>query len=384
MRHPTTAGIALIGGGIIAITYGLARFVFGLFLPEIRSDLGLSATAAGLVGAVPFVTFAAAIMAGPAASRYLKPRRAAALAAGLASLGLATIAVSPGPLVLGLGVAACGISTGLASPVMAQSVHEAVPRLMRGRVNAIHNAGTSLGVALGMPAAVFFLGAWRPAYTVFAAIAAAAAIAAFLYLPARHSTRPPPRTGTPLPAISRKQAHAIARLCALAGTMGLVSSVFWVFAPDLVVRHGGLSPEQSGWMWLAVGLAGLAGASAGDLIDRLGAGRTHALALALMGLSLLLVVAWPGTLALAMVSAAAFGAAYMTLTGFHLVRSVRTIADRPALGPVMPLLATAIGQAVGSPLAGGIIDTYGYGGAFGGFAALAIAVAASTRRMAAD
>ena len=382
MRHPSTLGIAVLGSGIIAITYGLARFVFGLFLPAIRSDLGLDATGAGIIGALPFVSFIGAILIGPAVCQRLGPRRAAGLAAGLAAAGLLAIANAPGVMVLGVGVAICGISTGLSSPAMAQAVHQAVRPALRGRVNAIHNAGTSLGVALGMPAMAWLLGAWRSAYMAFALLAAAGALAALAYLPRRPATGSAPGRSEPLPAVSREQWRAIGRLSALAGGMGLVSSIYWVFAPDLVVRQGGLSTGHSGWMWLAVGLMGLTGSAAGDLIDRLGPGRTHALALALMAGSLGLAAATPNVLHLALISAAAFGASYMTLTGFYLVQGVRIMADRPAFGPVMPLLATTIGQAVGSPLSGWMIDAGGYTAAFTGFATVGLAMAVASRGLA--
>ncbi|TVR80135.1 MAG: MFS transporter [Rhodospirillales bacterium] len=382
VRQVSTLGIAILGSGIIAITYGLARFVFGLFLPAIRNDLGLDATGAGIIGALPFISFVGAILIGPAVCHRLGPRRAGGLAAGLAAAGLLAIASAPGVLVLGIGVAVCGISTGLSSPIMAAAVHRAVRPALRGRVNAIHNAGTSLGVALAMPAMAWWLGAWRSAYMAFALLAAVGAMAALAYLPGRPAKGTAPGTTESLPAVSRAQWRAIARLSTLSGGMGLVSSVYWVFAPDLVVRQGGLPSGHSGWMWLAVGLAGLMGSTAGDLIDRLGPGRTHALALALMACALGLAAATPHNLGLALISAAAFGASYMTLTGFYLVQGVRIMAERPALGPVVPLLATAIGQAVGSPLSGWMIDTVGYTAAFTGFAAFGLAVAITSRALA--
>jgi len=382
VRQPSTFGIAVVGSGIIAITYGLARFVFGLFLPEIRDDLVLGATGAGIIGALPFISFIGAILIGPAVCQRLGPRRAGALAAGLAAAGLAAIANAPGVVVLGLGVAVCGISTGLSSPVMAEAVHRAVPPAVRGRVNAIHNAGTSIGVAMGMPALVWLLGAWRTAYTVFAVLAAVGALAALAYLPGRTYSRKALENSEPPPVISRAQWWAIARLSVLAGSMGLVSSIYWVFAPDLVVRAGSLSGKDTGWMWLAIGLVGLAGGTAGDLLDRLGEGRTHALALALMAFSLWLVAFAPDVLGLALISAATFGASYIILTGFYLVQGVRIMDERPAVGPVLPLLATTVGQAAGSSLAGWLIDSAGYTAAFASYATFGLAIAVATRALA--
>jgi MFS transporter, DHA1 family, inner membrane transport protein len=382
LQNRSIFGIAVLGSGIIAITYGLARFVFGLFLPEIREDLGLDATGAGIIGALPFVSFVAAILVGPAVCERLGPRWAGGLAVGLAAAGLSAIAGAPGVVVLGAGVAVCGISTGLSSPVMAQAVHQVVGPIRGGRVNAIHNAGTSVGVALAMPAMAWWLDAWRSAYMTFALLTAVGALAALAFLPGRPAAQTAAGRRQPLPAVSRAQWRAIGRVSTLAGGMGLASSIYWVFAPDLVVHQGGLSTGDSGWMWLAVGLAGLLGGAAGDLIDRLGARRTHMLALALMGCSMGLAAAAPDVLGLALVSAAAFGAAYMTLTGFYLVQGVRIMIQRPATGPVMPLLATTIGQAAGSPLSGWMIDAIGYTTAFAGFAIFGLVVAVALQNLA--
>ena len=239
LQNRSIFGIAVLGSGIIAITYGLARFVFGLFLPEIREDLGLDATGAGIIGALPFVSFVAAILVGPAVCERLGPRWAGGLAVGLAAAGLSAIAGAPGVVVLGAGVAVCGISTGLSSPVMAQAVQQVVGPIRGGRVNAIHNAGTSVGVALAMPAMAWWLDAWRSAYMTFALLTAVGALAALAFLPGRPAAQTAAGRRQPLPAVSRAQWRAIGRVSTLAGGMGLASSIYWVFAPDLVVHQGG-------------------------------------------------------------------------------------------------------------------------------------------------
>jgi hypothetical protein len=51
--HRTSGVTWLVAPGLamIAVTYGLARFAYGLFLPEMRESLDLSETALGLIGA---------------------------------------------------------------------------------------------------------------------------------------------------------------------------------------------------------------------------------------------------------------------------------------------------------------------------------------------
>ena len=384
MSRPSPLGVALLGSGIIAITYGLARFVFGLLLPSIREEMAFGETAAGVIGALPFVSFIVGILAGPRFADRVGVRWAATGAAGLAVLGLALIAGAPSALVLGLGVTICGLSTGLSSPVMAEAVYRHVPAAVRGRANATVNAGTSFGIALAIPFVLLWESSWRSVYQGFAAVAVLGAVAALLYLPPRRARPPRAPAGDQEAAAVHGRLGGIARLTALAGTMGFVSAVYWVFAPDFAVNGGGLSPGQSAAMWLAVGLVGLAGGSAGDLISYEGPGRTHAMALAVMSASLLLLAIGPGNPVLAVISAGVFGTGYMTLTGFYLVRSVEIMADRPAVGPVPPLIATSCGQVAGSAVAGAAIESFGYVGVFCTFAAIGLAVAAISLRLAAS
>ncbi|MCH4562242.1 MFS transporter [Halomonas sp. EGI 63088] len=376
MRPLSPLGMATLGSGVIAITYGLARFVFGLFLPAMRDELTISPSMAGVIGALPFLSFVFAILAATWVIRRLGVRRTGVAAAGLAGVGLMMIAQAPSSLLLAAGVLICGISTGLSSPVMAEAVHRVVPSwVLRGRVNATINAGTSLGIALAMPAVLIWAEAWRSAYLGFAALAALGTLAALGYLP-RDGQRPSPSQPRPITLpVSRSQWLGIARLSGLAVGMGGVSAAYWVFAPDAVINAGGLAPSQTAWMWLAVGVGGLAGAGAGDLIARFGPAASHAAGLTVMSASLALLVVVPGNFALALASAALFGAGYMTLSGFYLVRSTQIMTEAPSFAPVLPLLATSVGQVAGSPLAGWLVGAEGHVTTFMLFATLGLVVA---------
>lgn len=371
MNYLSATGVATLGAGLIAITYGLARFVFGLFLPVIRDDMTMSSTVAGLIGSLPFLSFIVAILLAPQYTRLLGVRYAAFGAAGLALFGLSTIASAPGPMTLALGVLVCGISTGLSTPVMAGVVHLCVRPEVRGRVNATINSGTSLGIALAMPAVLLLAGQWRLAYAGFALLAVAAVIATLLYLPGRVSSSNPSSSHS---QDEDRPGRKMARLCGLAAAMGLVSSVVWVFAPDAAIKQGGMQSSQTAWMWLAVGVAGLLGGFAGDLIDRYGSAVTHASALAALSGAVGLLAIAPGSISLALLSVAVFGASYMILSSFYLVQGTRLLPGKPTYGAVLPFLAVAGGQVAGSALAGIAIDSSGYQAAFSLYALLGILV----------
>ena len=90
---------------------------------------------------------------------------------------------------------------------------------------------------------------------------------------------------------------------------------------------------------------------------------------------MLMPLAAPGNLPLAVGSAAIFGLAYMTLAGTYLVSAIALLPDHPSLGGVLPFLAIAIGQALGSSLAGIAIAQLGYIPAFIIFGGTALAIA---------
>lgn len=376
MRTIGALGIASIGAGLIAVSYGLARFALGLFLPDIRADLGLSAQQMGLIGSLPFASFALASLFAPMVASKLGARHASVLASGFAVLGLTLVSLAHGAVLLGTGVFICGLCTGLMMPALTAGARAVVRRSLQGRVTAIMNAGTSLGIMLSVPAVFLLTHAWRWGYLSFAVIAAVGLVVAWVFIPSASLV---PAAGRPrVIALSASQWFGMLRVLVFAFGMGLVSATYWVFAPDLLVTLGHASSAVTGWLWLVVGVAGLAGAIAGDMCDLHGSPMMQALALVALATSLSLVAASPGQLVVALASAAVFGAAYMTLTGLYLVGGIRLFAGRPSLGAVLPFLAVAVGQAVGSPLVGLAVGRLGYADAFAVFAVLALLLAVAS------
>ena len=367
---------ALLGAGLIAIAYGLARFAFGLFVPPIRDDLGISSEVMGIIGAQPFISFVLASLFASTLAERLGARGATVISAAFALLGLTLISQAQGPWSLGAGVFACGLCTGTMMPALSTGVQASLSPIVHGRVNAVMNAGTSAGVALGVPAVLLLAGAWREAYAAFAVVTAIAMVAAWRYLPAASAASAESSAHAPLRKVL---SGPMIRLCLFSVMMGWVSAAYWVFAPDLMVEFGGLEPRLTGLLWLAVGVVGLTAAFAADWGDRLGVARVQAAALTGMALALLALIAVPGQLALALASAALFGLTYMTLTGLYLVTGIRLLAERPSLGAVLPFVAIAVGQALGSPMAGSLVERTGYTATFTTFAVVGIAAAACLR-----
>ncbi|MBH8579301.1 MFS transporter [Halomonas pacifica] len=372
MRLSST-GFAIFGAVLIAISYGLARFAFGLFVPPIRDELGLTSSVIGIIGALPLISFLLATLVAPLITDILGARYAAVLSGAFGVAGLALISQASGPLMLGAGVFACGICTGLMMPALTAAMQAIVKRSLHGRVSSVMNAGTSIGVMVAVPTVLFMVGAWRLAYVSFAVLAALGVIAAWLFLPS--VSRIVPANAAPPPPIGELPWSRLIRLSLFAYLMGLVSSAYWIFAPDLVVSLGGLPASATAWLWLAVGVAGLGGAVVADLADRNNPPITQALMLMMLSASLALLAASPAQPLLTAFSALVFGLAYMSLTGLYLMTGIRLLPGRLSVGPVLPFMAVSLGQATGSPLVGGLVQGFGYADAFAMFAALGILVA---------
>jgi MFS transporter, DHA1 family, inner membrane transport protein len=372
LLSPSTR-FALFGASLIAISFGLARFAFGLFVPAIRDDLQLNPQSVGLIGALPLISFVLASLVASSLTNRLGARNAVVLASCFAVAGMGSISQATSALLLGIGVFLCGISTGLMMPALTTAMQALVDRSVHGRVSSVMNAGTSIGVAVAVPMALFLAGVWQGAYLLFAILAAAGLISAFYFIPAVSHVMP--ADAAPPPKISLLQSWRLLWLSLFAFAMGLISAAYWIFAPDLAVTLGALAPSNTAWLWLAVGITGLGGAAITDLADRNNPAIMHALMLALLSASLVLLAASPGQLFIAVFSAFVFGLAYMSLTGLYLLTGIRLLPGRLSLGPVLPFLACALGQAVGSPLVGLLVKHLGYADAFSTTAAFGIVVA---------
>ncbi|TNH18691.1 MFS transporter [Halomonas sp. BL6] len=373
MKTLSNMGFALFGAALVAISYGLARFAFGLFVPSISTELSITPAMIGVIGALPFVSFVLATLMAPKAADWLGARYLAMLSGTMGVAGLAVISQAGSASLLGVGVFICGVCTGLMMPALTAAMQALVSRTMHGRVSSIMNAGTSIGIIVAVPTVVFLSDAWRVTYAAFAVLAGLGVLAAWLFIPS--VSRVVPADAAPPPPITGQQWSRLVRLALFAFAMGFVAAPYWLFAPDLLVSLGGLSGHLTGWLWFAAGVAGLGGAVVSDLADRNNPPITQALMLMMLSASLVLLAASPNQLGLAMFSALIFGGAYMSLTGLYLMTGIRLLPGRLSLGPVLPFMACALGQAVGSPVIGALVDQLGYANAFSLFCVAGVFIA---------
>ena len=85
-----------------------------------------------------------------------------------------------------------------------------------------------------------------------------------------------------------------------------------------------------------------------------------------------LIAVAPGSIPIAWIAAAVFGAAYIGLTGLLLIWGTHIYADTPAAGVGLAFLIIALGQAGGAPAIGAIAEASSPQSAFLGAALIAV------------
>lgn len=320
-------GLVPAGLAMIAVTYGLARFAYGLFLPELREAFGLDAAVLGLIGSGSYVGYCVAITIALVYTSKVGPSFMAVAAGLTAVLGMALVAAAPNAPLLAAGILIAGSSTGLASPPMAEAVSRVFDGSRQDRANTLINSGTSVGVALSGPVALVAAGQWRLAWAAFAAVGLAVLVWNLLVMPAgnpggtRESWEGAGGQELAEPATKPEDLSKITfgwlvsqrslPLFASSVGVGIASAVYWTFSRDLIVHAGGLGQTGSTAFWVVLGISGLLGGAVGDLVRTLGLGVALRGALLVMAASIGMLAAAPGVLSVAYPSAALFGATYI-------------------------------------------------------------------------
>jgi len=164
------------GSAIIAVTFGLARYAYGLFLPVIRADFRLSTEAIGVIASGQAAAYLLATVVASVIAARVEPRLPVVVGGLSATAGMLLIATAHTVWLLAAGVVVAGASAGWAYPPLS----DAVARLVRtnGQSQAVSaiSAGTSYGVIVAGPIALWAGPHWRLAWLVFAALAVVATL----------------------------------------------------------------------------------------------------------------------------------------------------------------------------------------------------------------
>lgn len=353
MRSP--GALALTGFSLIAVTYGMARFSWGLMLPAISADIPFSPKQAGLLSACSFVAYCLTVLTAAALADRYGARLTALLAALCATAGLLLLAVASSPWLLAAGLFIAGMSSGLASPALAAAVSRRIDAADQQRINTLINAGTSAGIILTVVILSVLPGGWRAGCLLFALLSLACVLPVVRVL----SGDAAGDAATASRWYQRLYRHAMRRLIVIALVSGLASAAWWSFGSALLRQHVGVDAESARLLWLIAGGAGIVGAATGPVAARIGLNAVYRLSLCGMALPLLVLAFSKGDSAGLLVAVACCGAGYVTLSGVLLVWGARATAEAPATGVGILFFMLAVGQVVGSLLFGQLYATLG-------------------------
>ncbi|MFJ4222313.1 MFS transporter [Curtobacterium luteum] len=346
------------GTALIAVTYGLVRLAYGLFLPDVQHDLGLDGAGAGWVSSAASACYCVGALTGfvtaQAHARALVLGATATAAAGAfgmaASVGAGTFAAAA---VVG------SSSAGLASPALVRLVEERVEEPGRPRAQAFVNAGTGPGlVAAGVLA--LLLPDWRTAWA-WAGVAAVVVGGTVLVVSGRRTIatddqRTVPHGQRTLPSRGWFRAHALPVVVALLFGAGTAS--VWTFGRAVLV-DAGASGTTSVLLWVAVGVGGASVVVTSRWTAALGARALWRGSTALTGIAVVVLGLAPQWDATSLLAGAVFGWGYTTGTGALIAWTTEIDPERSAAGTSVLFVVLVLGQAVGAAGLGVLVDGLG-------------------------
>lgn len=377
MHMPTRVGLA--GLTAVAVTYGFARYGYGLFVPALREEFGLSTQSVGVLASASYVAYLVALVGTGVITARMGPRAPVVIGALSAAAGMGLVAFATSAPVLVVGVVLAGSSAGWSWAPFSDAVARMVETDAQPRTLSVISTGTTFGLMVAAPIALVAGAAWRPAWLAFTVVALAAAAYNAWLLPSgnasRHAELPRLRLGWFV--CPRSGPLLLFGLIAL-----MAGSIYLTYAVDLM-RAGGMPVSAGPVLWLLIGVAGVGAVVTGDLVGRYGLPRMLATTLITLAAAIAVLGAAPGSWSALAVSAALFGASYMIAAALLVVWSARVFEERPATGFTAAILTGSVGSIAGPAAAGLLAAHIGLASTFMTLAAITVA-AVSIRPAAVD
>lgn len=340
-----SAGIAMIG-----VSYGFARYGYGLFEPHIRAELGLSVGASGMVASGAYLGCVLALTVVGLLADRVGPRPLVIAAGVSAAVGTTMVALADRPAFLFAGLVVAGASSGFAWTPYSDAIDQLVTPTRRTWLLAAIPSGTAFGITVA--GALALSGSrWRWAWLAFSAVAVLVTVYNAGLL---RGTRPIPRVAGSAVGLIRRPGTSALYCTAL--SYGLVGAGYWTFALAAVSRAAG--PVAGSVFWMLIGIAGTSSVCAGWVLARLGLRRAHAVLLGGLALAAALIAVLPGRWPAIALSAVLYGFVFMAISGLLAVWSYRTFPDRPSVGFSVTVFLLGLGAVLGPALFGALADRW--------------------------
>ena len=362
--RPNPIVLVLCGTFTALVVIVFARLAFGVILPPMRADLGLSYQQAGTLGTVTALGYLCFVLAGGAAAARWGARPTVLFGLLSVGLGFAGLSVASAYPMLLLLKALLGFGTAFSFAPMISLLATWYPE-KRGLVIGCMTAGIGAGTLLIgflVPWLVDLFGnqAWRLSWALFAVSAVATGILVVLFV------RDPPAATTAAgelpPSADKWLIYRHPRMItvgSLYGIIGLTYIVQVVFMVSFMVESGHSESTAGAFLAMMGLISVIAGPIWGMVSDRVGRGNalTTATTVVAIGMALPLM---SQSLSVFFVHFLLLGCAVNGM--FTLVQAASTDQVAPRYIPIAFSFVTlffAGGQFIGPAVAGWLIDTTG-------------------------
>ncbi|MFC5065630.1 MFS transporter [Actinomycetospora atypica] len=346
--------VGAAGAAVVGVAFGMGRFCFGLTLPALRVDPGLSPTGVpdavlGLIAGGTFAGFLAGIVGAPLLAARRGPRAPTTVGGVCGVLGALVVVLAGSPPVLALGAVLAGSAAGWVWAPYSDVVAALARPERRPRLISLISTGTCAGLVLVGLVAIAAGSQWR---AVWAAVALCSAAAALLNLrwvppvPARQIA------GNPVPWRSMR-APALYAVVYQAGT-----AVAFTYSAEVATRAG-LTAAVRPLLFVIIGVLGTAGLFTGAMARRFGPGRVAAGCLAGIAVSLLVLAVGDRSPVLALAAAAVFAPGYMIGAAALAVWTAAVVPADPGRALSGAMVVGAVGAIVAPIVVGGLVAPLG-------------------------
>jgi predicted MFS family arabinose efflux permease len=345
--------VGVAGAAVVAVAFGMGRFAFGLTLPDLRADPGLSADGLsdpllGLIASATFAGFLVGIVGAPMLARRLGPRAPTTLGCACGAAGGLMVLVAQHPGTLAPGAVLVGSAAGWVWAPYNDLVAAVAPPARRPGLLALISTGTSAGLVVVALVAVAGPG-WR---TVWAAVGLASAASAVLNLRWTPRVAPVPRRRI---TVAWKPPFFPA---AYAVGYYVTTTLFFTYAAE-TLRRGGLPPGAGPALYAVIGVVGLAGLLTGRWCERIGARRVAASCLGLLAVALMILGLASDSWAAALAAAVVFGPGYMAGAAVIAIWTSSLEPENSTEAMTGVITVGALAAVVGPAVVGLLVDSFG-------------------------
>ncbi|MDI9897390.1 MFS transporter [Rhodococcus sp. IEGM 1381] len=260
--------VFLIGAALVAANLRASLTGVGSVLPFIQADTGLSTTAAGILGTLPLLAFAATSPLVRGASRKVGSYRLLVGALMALSVGIVLRSL-PGVAWLFAGTVVLAIGIAIGNVLLPAVIRRSVPADRIGRVTGFYVTVMGIVAALASGIAVPFSnllpGGWRSSLSVWCVLGV---IALVYVMFTRFGAESVGKIDTP--SVGRVSVWSSKLAWQVSIFMGLQSVAFYALIQWLpsIVAEVGVSSQSAGWQLTVFQVTGLVTSTAVPLLTR--------------------------------------------------------------------------------------------------------------------